>query len=82
MLIFRRGIWIHVTMPDYVDPFWGFGDRLKAAGILYDSMTKGYTYDEAWSITEREIYMSLGVLGKEHSSPKYQKEKECVKEES
>ena len=70
MLIFRIGEWIDVPMPDYVDPSWGSGHRLRAAGILHDYMKIGVSYEVAWVVAECEIYCSLGVLGKEHGSPK------------
>ena len=82
MLIFRGGNWITVEIPEYVDPSWGYGDCLKAALIVYDSMKKGKSFEEAWGIAECEIYALLGVLRKEHGSPKNQKEEDRMKEEA
>jgi len=82
MLIFRGGNWVDVPMPDYVDPSWGFGDRLKAAGIIYEYMKMDLSFEMAYIIAECEIYMSLGVLGKEHGSPKNKEKDKSMKEES
>jgi hypothetical protein len=82
MLIFRKCAWIDMEMPEYVDPSWGFGDRLKAATIIYDSMENGSSFEEAWGIAEREIYVLLGVLRKEHSPPENEKKEASVKEEA
>jgi uncharacterized protein YoaH (UPF0181 family) len=82
MLVFRRGEWHTVQLPDYVDPSWGFGDRQKASCLLHELMCRGLSFHEAWDAVEKEIYVSLGVLGKEHGSPKYEKKDKGVKEET
>ena len=80
MLVFRRGEWIDVKLPEYVDPSWGFGDRQKAASLLYDFMLDGTPFEDAWNKVEVEIYSS--IFGKEHRSPKNQKKQGGVKKES
>jgi len=62
MLVFRRGAWIDVKIPDYVDPSWGFGDRQKAASIVCDAMMRGSSFEEAWMEAEVQIYRGLGIL--------------------
>jgi len=71
MLVFRRGEWIEVQIPDYVDPSWGYGDRQKAASLLYDFQSDGTSHRDAWIQVEKVIYSS--IFGKQHSSPKNQK---------
>jgi len=69
MLVFRRGRWIEIAMPDYVDSSWGFGDRQKAASIICDLIASGASFEDAWTVAEKEVYQSLGILRKEHCPP-------------
>ena len=64
MLVFRRGQWFDIPMPDYVDPSWGFGDRQKAASIVCDKMLDGASFEEAWIDAEKSIYGALNILRK------------------
>ena len=82
MLVFRKGQWTEIEMPEYVDPSWGFGDRQKAASIICDALIRGIPFEEAWDMAEKEIYISLGVLRKEHRAPENKKEEGGVKEKS
>jgi len=82
MLVFRRGCWYDISIPDYVDPSWGFGDRQKAASIVCDATLNGVSFEEAWNEAERIIYGSSTILGKQHCSPQNKKEYNGMKEES
>jgi hypothetical protein len=81
MLVFRRGQWHDISIPDYVDPSWGFGDRQKAASIVCGAMLEGVSFEKAWARAEREIYCS-SILRKQHRPPQNKKEENGVKEES
>jgi len=82
MLVFRKGTWVEITMPPYVDPSWHFGDRQKAASIVSDAMETGLTFEAAWIKAEETIYAALGVSRKQHCPPQNEKEDSCVEEES
>ena len=61
LLVFRKGAWIEITMPPYVDPSWTFGDRQKAASVVCEAMdTAGLTFEEAWVKAEIAVQESLG----------------------
>ena len=81
-LIFRKGTWIEVPMPSYVDPSWHFGDRQQAASIVFDVMEAGLTFEAAWIKAEEVIYAASGVPRKQHSPPQNKKENESVEEEA
>jgi hypothetical protein len=82
MLVFRRGQWHDISIPDYVDPSWGFGDRQKAASIVCGAMLEGVSFEEAWARAEREIYRGSSVFGKQHRPPQNKKDENGVTEES
>ena len=68
MLVFKNGIWIDVQLPEYIDPSWGVTEKSQAAyGIL-----EGKSWIEVEAL----------ILGKEHCSPKHNKEKRRVQKES
>jgi len=69
-------------MPSYVDTAWGYGDRLKAATIMYDEMECGKSWEEAWVTAEIAVYRLMGISRKQHYSPQNQKEHGSMKEES
>jgi hypothetical protein len=78
-LLFRKGAWIEVHMPPYVDPSWHFGDRQRAASIVSEAMEAGLTFEAAWIKAEEAI---SGVSRKQHSPPQNKKEDESVEEEA
>ena len=81
-LIFRKGTWIEVSMPPYVDPSWHFGDRQQAASIVFDSMEAGMPFTAAWNKAEELIYAASGVPRKQHRPPQDKKEDDSVEEEA
>jgi len=82
MLVFYRGYWKEIPMPNYVDPAWVWGDRQKAATIICHEMEAGATWSQAWCAAEVAIYGGLSISGKQHGAPQNQKEDERVEEES
>ena len=64
MLVFAKGTWREVELPDYTDPSWGLVERTRAA--------YGLLAGKAWEEIEREIYS--GISRKEHSSPENEEE--------
>jgi len=61
LLVFRKGAWIEIPIPPYLDPSWTFGDRQKAATVVCAAMdTAGLTFEAAWIKAEIAVQESLG----------------------
>jgi hypothetical protein len=52
MLIFQQGKWHDVPLPDYIDPSWGYSQKIQAAHLILKGLS--------WLKVEETIYR--GVL--------------------
>ena len=58
VLVFKKGEWHTVSLPNYSDPSWTFSDRQKVASTMLKWLQKGFSESEAFM--KAEDYASRG----------------------
>ena len=68
MLVFWRGAWHDVALPDYMDPSWNTAQQTRLALAILKGRAAGHSLAAVYTETEALI------LGEKHGAPQDRKE--------